>query len=81
MISVRYVLFCREEIPDPDDLQRIANAPGVKILDHSVPRALLIEASQEAADKLRSDLKRWSISEESVYSSPHLPFGKTRPGK
>ncbi len=76
---MRYVLLCREETPDPDDLKRIANAPGVKILAHSVPRALLVEASQEVADKLRSDLKKWLVSEEMTHSLPDLPFGKTRP--
>jgi len=77
---VRYVLLCREKTPDPEDLRTIANAPGVKILAHSVPRALLVEASQEAADKLRSDLKNWSISEEVVYSRPSYPFGKNQIG-
>ncbi len=73
---MRYVLLCREETPDPEDLRAIANAPGVKILAHSVPRALLVEASQEAADKLRLDLKKWIISEEVTYSLPDLPFRK-----
>lgn len=70
-----------EETPDPDDLRRIANAPGVKILAHSVPRALLVEASEEPANRLRSDLKKWSISEEVTYSLASHPFGKTRPEK
>ena len=78
---MRYVLLCHKEDPDPDDLRRIANAPGVKILAHSVPRALLVEASQEAAEKLRLDLKKWSISEEVVYSLPSHPFSKIRPKK
>ena len=78
---MRYVLRCREETPDPDDLRRIANAPGVKILDHSVPRALLVEASEEAAARLRSDLKKWIIAEEVTYSLPSHPFRKTRSKK
>ncbi len=78
---MRYVLFCREEIPDPEDLRKIANAPGVKILDHSVPYAMLVEASQEAVDKLRPDLKKWSISEEVTYSLPSDPFRKIRSQK
>ena len=78
---MRFVLLCREETPDPNDLRTIANAPGVKILAHSVPRALLVEASQEAADKLCSDLKKWIIAKEVTYSSPHVPFRKTRPEK
>jgi hypothetical protein len=78
---VRYVLFSREEIPDPDDLLRIANASGLKILDHTVPRVLLVEASEGAAEKLRSKLKKWLIAKEIPYSSPHLSFGKIRPEK
>jgi hypothetical protein len=78
---MRYVLLCREENPDPDDLQRIANAPGVKILDQSVPCALLVEASGKAAARLRSKLKKWIVSEEVTYSIPDLPFNKTRSQK
>jgi hypothetical protein len=78
---VRYILRCREETPDPDDLRTIANAPGVKILAHSIPRALLVEASQEAVARLRSDLKKWNITEEVTYSLPSHPFWKTRPKK
>jgi len=78
---MRYVFFCHDETPDPDDLRRIANAPGAKILSHSVPYALLVEASQEEVDKLRSDLKKWSISENVTYSLPSRPFRKSRPEK
>ncbi|MFH0997206.1 MAG: hypothetical protein V1844_17180 [Pseudomonadota bacterium] len=74
---MRYVLLCLEEPPDPDDLRWIANAPGVKILAHSLPHVLLVEANKEAADKLRSALKKWNISEEVVYSLPSNPFRKT----
>jgi hypothetical protein len=34
-----------------------------------------------AADKLRSDLKKWIIAKEVTYSLPDLPFRKTRPEK
>jgi hypothetical protein len=78
---VRYEILCSEETPDPDDLRTIANAPGVKILDHSVPCVLLVEASEEAAARLRSNLKKWIIAEEVTYSSPPHPFRKTRPEK
>ncbi len=78
---MRYVLFCREETPDPDDLRMIANTPGVKILVHSVPHVLIVEASEEAAAKLRSDLKKWSVSKEVTYSLPSPPFKKMGPGK
>jgi hypothetical protein len=78
---VRYVLLCREETPDADHLRRIKNAPGVKILAHSVPCTLLVGASQEVAGKLRSDLRKWSISEEVTYSSPITRSGKLGPRK
>ncbi len=78
---MRYVLLCRDENPEPSDLSSIANAPGVKILEHSVPRALLVEASEEAAARLRTNLKRWTIAKEVTYSSPHLPFKKSPPEK
>lgn len=78
---MRYVLLCRDKNPDTNDLRTIADAPGVKIIAHSVPYVLLVEASQEAADKLRSDLKKWSISEEVVYSIPSHPFRKNRQEK
>jgi hypothetical protein len=78
---MRYVFFCHDETPDPDDLRRIANAPGVKILSRSVPYAFLVEASQEGVEKLRSDLKKWTISENVTYSLPSRPFRKSRPKK
>lgn len=78
---MRYILFCLDKTPDPDDLRRIANAPGVRIIAHSVPRALLVEASGEAIDKLRPDLENWRISEEVVYALPSCPTGNIRPGK
>ncbi len=80
-MTVRYVLLCRDETPDSDDLRRMANTPGVKILDRSFPQVVVVEASQEAAAKLRSDLKKWRVAKEVTYSSPRLPFRKTRPEK
>ena len=73
--------FAVRKTPEPEDLRGIANAPGVKILAHLVPQVLLVEASQEAADKLRSDLKKWSISEEIIYSLPSARSGDPGPRK
>jgi hypothetical protein len=53
----------------------------VKIIAHSVPHALLVEASHESADKLRSELKKWSISEEAVYSLSSHPISENLPEK
>jgi hypothetical protein len=66
----RYVLFCREASPDPDDLRDIENEPGVTVLNHEVARAMLVEASVEAAASLRSKLEKWTIAKEETYPSP-----------
>ena len=78
---MRYVLFCHNETPDPADLRKIADAPGVKIIDHAVPRVLLVEASEEAAARLRSDLKEWTVGKKVTYPSPRVKFRKGRPEK
>lgn len=74
---MRYVLLCREDTPEPEDIHKIENEPGVKILDHSVPRALLVEVSEDTAAKLRSSLKNWVVAEEKNYPHP-VQFKNTR---
>jgi hypothetical protein len=69
----RYVLFFREGPPDPDDIRKIEDEAGVTILEHEVSRAVLVEASEEAAARLRSNLERWTIAEEVTYPSPQPP--------
>ena len=78
---MRYVLRCQEENPDSSDLRLIARTPGVKILNDSVPGAWLVEASEEAAALLRSNLKKWIIAEEVTYSSPAHKYETTQPEK
>ena len=75
---MRYVFRCQEENPDSSDLRLIARTPGVKILNDSVPGAWLVEASEEAAALLRSNLKKWIIAEEVIYPSPSHSFKTTR---
>jgi hypothetical protein len=73
---VRYVLLYREQSPEPDDIVAIESYPGVKILEHAFPGGFLIEASKETADRLRSELTKWIVSEERTYSRPHVPGEK-----
>jgi len=66
----RYVLLYRYSEPHQDDLDRITRAPGVTVLDHTLKRAMLVEASEDAVIDLRAQLKNWIIAEEAAYPRP-----------
>lgn len=66
----RYVLLRRKKSPEPAELESIAALPGVTIVDQTVARALLIDASDESVAILRSRLKDWIIAEEVEYPRP-----------
>ena len=73
----RYVVLFRDLSARSIDHDRIANTPGIRILDETTNRAMLIEASSDAiAAVRRAGTDRVSISEETVYARP----GLTRPG-
>ena len=74
----RYVLLYRNADPDPEDLDRIVNTPGLTVVDHTVKRALLIEASEEAVAGLRSQLKNWIVGEEVSHPHPGPPRNKVQ---
>lgn len=74
----RFVLLSRKAAPDASDLERIASEPGITILDHEVAEALLIEASEEAADHLRAALRGWIVSKETVHAPPDPPKAGAR---
>jgi hypothetical protein len=66
----KYVLFSHQQEPRPEDLDRIANAPGVKVLDRSAKRAMLLEGSETAVAKLNDELPDWTVSPEATYERP-----------
>lgn len=66
----KYVLFSRHAEPSAEDIDRIANAPGVKVLDNSVKRAMLLEGSAAAVAKLTQELDDWTVSEHVTYGRP-----------
>jgi len=68
-----YVALFRHSDPRQEDLDRISNAPGVTIVDHTVTRAMLLEASDEAIAALRDQLGDWLIAEEVTYPRPGPP--------
>jgi hypothetical protein len=72
----RYVVMFRDSSARSIDHDRIANTPGIRILDDQTNKAMLIEASSDAiAAVRRAGTDRVSISEETVYARP----GLTRP--
>ncbi len=72
----RYVVRFRDPSARLLDHDRIANTPGIRILDEITSRAMLIEASSDAIAAVRqTGTDRVSISEETTYARP----GLTRP--
>jgi hypothetical protein len=65
-----YVALFRHSDPQQEDLDRISNAPGVTVLEHSINRAMLLEASDDAIAALRDQLQDWLIAEEVTYPRP-----------
>lgn len=70
----RYVLVYRDTEPDPEDLKRIAAAPGVTVVDHTGTRAMLLEASDKAINALRNQLGGWTIAPQTTYPPPLPAF-------
>lgn len=66
----RYVLLLRAREPGAGDLDRIARTPGVTIVDNTIQKALLIDASEQAIADLRALLKNWLVVEEATYPPP-----------
>jgi hypothetical protein len=65
-----YVLLHPDDEPSADDLARIEQTPGVNILDHSIDRAILLEAPEEAVAELRANLKDWIVAKQTIYPPP-----------
>lgn len=66
----RYVFLFRHADPAEEDIAQIANTPGVTILDHSVGRAILVEAPAPVVNQLRDSLDNWILAEEKSYPQP-----------
>ena len=63
-----YVLLSRSRSISPKDRQFLAGQPGVQIVDEVGARALLVDATEDAAETLRAVLTDWIITRETVYS-------------
>jgi len=73
-----YVLKYRGVNPPQADLRRINNAPGITILDRAADRAMLLEASDEAAAALDRQLADWTVAKEVAYQLPRPPRPEPR---
>jgi hypothetical protein len=66
----RFIVKCQSHGSVPEvDLSTIRDRPGVTVLDES-NRMMLIESSQEVAEKLSDLLPSWSITPEVITALP-----------
>lgn len=65
-----YVLVFRGAEPPEADLQLIEQEADVTIVDHSASRALLVDATENAAKRLREELDKWIVAAEVMYAPP-----------
>lgn len=68
----RYVLLLRGEEPKPEDLEMIRSTAGIKVVDQTFSRAMLVEGSDQAVSALSDRLKDWLIAGEVSYGRPEL---------
>ncbi len=66
----RFVLLHRGNDPDPSDLAELASIKGVQVIDSEIPRALLVEGTEEGITEVRRRLRKWSVAEEIDYPLP-----------
>ncbi|MEZ5441806.1 MAG: hypothetical protein R3F15_09995 [Lysobacterales bacterium] len=66
----RFVLFHASGEPSPEALALLDASPGVKIIDRTQTRAMLVQASLETIDLLSRELVGWTIAEERFHAGP-----------
>ena len=72
------MLLSREKDARREDFDAVASEPGVTIIEETVGRAILVEATEEAAERLREHLPGWVVSKETFHPSPKLPEHRPR---
>ncbi len=67
----RYILRFRGAGSKPEgDLARICAVPGLKVVDESGGRMMLVEAPEDQLPELKRSLPQWAISEEAMIPLP-----------
>ena len=69
----RYVVYSRKTQPAEQNIDRLLEKHGVIVIDSSVGRVMLVEASEATARNLREHLRDWVISEEVTHPRPAPP--------
>ena len=77
----RYVLMPRAQGISIELRRRILHDPEVEIIDETLGKALLVEATEIAVTRLRASLDGWIVTPEVEYSLPTPPRERVpRPG-
>lgn len=69
-----YVLLPRSRSISPEARKLLVEQPGVEVIDEAAGKALLVDATDDAAASLRDVLPDWIISPETAYprsAPPH----------
>lgn len=66
----RFVLVFHGSTPQQADIDLIEQSADVTVLDHHVARAMLVDAPEQTARRLREQLKDWTMASEMSYPSP-----------
>lgn len=69
----RYVLFKKGGEPTDQEISRISNAPGLKILENDLQRLLLIEANPTTLVDFENAFPGWTIGAERFHGRPEAP--------
>jgi hypothetical protein len=70
LITRRYILLHQSGAAPENDLSVIERHSGVRIVDRTLDRALLVDATEDVIEHLRRSLKGWAIEEEKVLPHP-----------
>lgn len=75
-----FVVYTRRAKLSADDIERLAGAAGVTLLDDEIGGALLIDTTPAQAQVLRERFPDWVIAEEIEYPRPDTPPHKVQEG-
>ena len=71
VMSKKYILrFCGRGAKPAEAVTRVKAADGVKVLDDSSPRMLLVAGARSKVEKLAGSLGEWVVSEERAVKMP-----------
>lgn len=75
---MHFVVKRKSDSVDASDLEQVAAQYGVEIIDRIADQAALIEASQDAAEQLKANLRGWSVTPEKDFDKPSPPYPRSK---